>query len=125
MESLEQKYFNKLKNTNMFDEKNLVLVTKWNASIGASYITTYGDNLFITPCVQGNSFTPKSRIDKSISKTKKFNKNEISNIALKKSFWRGNKLIIELKNGTNLKYSLVNSSWVNDANELMGWLNKK
>ena len=114
MQSFDEKYFNKLVECKFCDRTNVLYVTKWNANFGASYITTYGNDMFITPYGYGDC----------TKKTIKINKNEISRMSVKKSFLLGSKFIIELKNGTILKYKIVNISWIDDANALIDWLKK-
>lgn len=103
----------------MFDGSICVFCTKWNAFIGAKYVTVYENNLYITPILGG-----VYGVD--IKKSIKINKQEITDIKVKKSFWTGSKLIITLNNGKEFKYTLVNGSWVEPANKLVNsWFLKK
>lgn len=108
-----------LADNKMFDGTNYVFCTKWNAGIGAKFVTVYGDDLFITPYI-GGIYGVK------IKKTIKINKQEITDMKLTKSFWTGSKLAIILKDGKTFKYTLVNGSWVEPANDLINnWFLKK
>ena len=115
MQSFYQKYINRLKECGLYDESNILFVTKWNATIGASFITTFGDDLFITPYGYGDC----------TKRTSKINRNEIVNIDIKESFWTGTKIKFILKNGSTLKYSIVNKSWIDSAYRLKEWVNSK
>ena len=96
-----------------------VFCTKWNASMGAKYITVYGNDLYVTPYIGGIYGV-------NVKKAIKINKQDIKDMKLNKSFWTGYKLVITLKDGKVLKYTPVNKSWLAPANALVNsWFLKK
>ncbi len=110
-----EKAMQELVDNKMCDRKIFVYCTKWNASMGASAITVYGNDLFITPFTGGvYGF--------NIKKAQKISKNDIESITAKKSCWTGASVSITLKDGKKLKYKLINNSWLQPAEELCAWM---
>lgn len=113
--NIMNKVIKTLMDNKLHDGSILVHCTKWNAIMGQQYITVYDDTLYITPFSDGI-------YGANIKKTIKFNRKEIEDIRVIKSFWTGSKIIIKLKNGQTLKYKLINNSWVEQANLLLFWI---
>ena len=110
-----EKILQQLRENNMYDESTFLYCTKWNASMGAQIITTYKDDLFITP-FEGGIYGV------NIKKAQKYNKSEIESIEAVKSFWTGSRICIKLKENKKIKFKLVNNSWINSAEKLASWL---
>lgn len=96
----------------MCDGRHVVFAKKWLAE---KLITVYDDKLYITPII--NTF--KMNLKKSICLTKR----EISDIRLAGNMWVGKKIEIDTRNA-KYTFSLPNSSWVNETENLIkNWFN--
>ncbi len=99
----------------MCDKTVFVYCTKWNASMGAKIISVYENDMFVTP-VTGGIYGV------NVKKAEKYNKSQIESISVKKSIWTGSSICITLKDGTQFKYKLIDSSWLEAAQQLVDWL---